>query len=106
MKRVLVSTVLTVATAGGLAVAAGSPALAAGQFYPAPGFASPNASCMGSAYDFGAHYGVDGASFPTIVHGGIGPSVSGHATSDGPGAVGAFSSAMAQSHGSIVTCLP
>jgi hypothetical protein len=87
------------------AVATAGPASAA-QFYPAPGFASSNASCVGSALTFGAHYGTDGSSFPQIEHGSVGPAVSGHATSDGPGAVGAFNSALAQQHGSILVCLP
>lgn len=105
--RFMVSRVALMLTLTGAVTAmAAAPAMADGQFYQAPGFTSPNASCMGSAYDFGAHYGTDGESFPAITHGAIGPSVSGHATSDGPAAVGEFSSTMAASHGSILTCLP
>lgn len=96
---------VAVAAASGIALATASPAFAAGQAYPAPGFASSQASCMGTAYDFGAHYGESGESFPEITHGAIGPSVSEHATNDGPGAVGEFSSTLAQNHGAIWDCL-
>lgn len=106
MTRIITKAALLLTLTGGAAVAAASPALANGQAYPLPGFPSANASCMGTAYDFGAHYGTDGESFPTVVHGGIGPSVSGHATTDGPGAVGEFSSTLAQGHGAVWVCLP
>lgn len=106
MRKGIVRAAVMAAIAGGAVVVATSPALASGQFYQAPGFPSQNSSCMGSAYDYGTHYGVTGDSFPTVVHGQVGPSVSEHATSDGPGAVGDFSSTMAQSHGSVLTCLP
>lgn len=109
MRSIIAKAALTIAAAGGLGVVTVTPALA-GQFYPAPGFPSGGASCMGTAYDFAAHYGVDpadsGDAPPPIVHGQVGPSESAHATSDGPGAVGDFSSTMAQSHGSILDCLP
>jgi len=87
------------------AAAATSPAFA-GQAYQAPGFPSGSASCIGSAMTFQAHYGLDGDSFPTVTHGAVGPSMSGHATSDGPGAVGEFNSTLAQSSGPIWVCLP
>jgi hypothetical protein len=84
-----------------------APALAGeGQAYPLPGFPSSHASCVGVGLDFGAHYGVDGSSFPEVTHGEIGPALSGHARDDGPGAVGAFNSALAQNHGDIGSCLP
>ncbi|HET7406749.1 MAG TPA: hypothetical protein VFJ21_06380 [Mycobacteriales bacterium] len=109
MKRIIAKAALTIVAAGGVGVVTVTPALA-GQFYPAPGFPSSGASCMGAAYDFAAHYGVDptgsGDGVPPIVHGQVGPSVSGHATTDGPGAVGEFSSSMAQNHGSVLDCLP
>ena len=93
------------AIAAGTAGIAAAPAFA-GQAYQAPGFPSANASCVGTALDFGSHYGTEGDSFPTVVHGAVGPSVSGHATSDGPGAVGEFNSTLAQTHGPVWTCLP
>ncbi|MDQ1585010.1 MAG: hypothetical protein QOH80_375 [Actinomycetota bacterium] len=92
-----------IALATGTALFLPGPAFA-GQAYPAPGFPSANASCVGTGLDFQAHYGGD--SFPTITHGTVGPNVSGHATNDGPGAVGAFNSALAQNHGWIMECLP
>ena len=94
---------VTLGTAGAIAMAA--PAFA-GQAYQAPGFPSSHASCVGTALDFGAHYGTDGESFPTITHGSVGPSVSGHARNDGPGAVGQFNSTLAGNHGAIWDCLP
>jgi hypothetical protein len=103
----IVKITLTAATLGGAVVLGpASPALASGRPYPIPGITSSNASCVGAALDFGAHYGVDGSTFPVVTHGQVGPSVSGHATSDGPGAVGAFNSELAQSHGDIQQCLP
>ena len=78
----------------------------AGQAYQAPGFPSGNASCVGAAMNFQAHYGGEDDSFPVITHGTVGPDMSAHATSDGPGAVGAFDSTLAQSSGPIWTCLP
>lgn len=95
-----------VAMTGGAVTVMAAPAFASGQFYSAPGFPSSNASCMGTAYDFGTHYGTDGESFPDITHGGVGASQSQHATTDGAGAVGEFSSTMAGQHGSVLTCLP
>ena len=106
MRWIVCRAALVVTVAGGVTAVAAGPALATGQFYHAPGFTNSNASCMGSASDFGAHYGVTGEGWPdAILHGEIGPSESEHATSDGPGAVGEFSSSMAASHGSILTCL-
>ena len=102
----LMSLTATMAVTGAIALGAAAPALADGRPYQAPGITSTNASCVGTALDFAAHYGSEGSTFPTITHGGVGPTVSGHATSDGPGAVGAFNSQLAQSHGDIQTCLP
>jgi hypothetical protein len=45
------------------------------------------------------------AALTIVAAGGVGV-VSGHATTDGPGAVGEFSSSMAQNHGSVLDCLP
>ena len=93
--------------ATGTLVAVSAPAFAGqGQAYPLPGVPSANASCAGSALAFAAHYGADGSSFPEVQHGSVGPSVSGHATNDGPGAVGQFNSTLAQNHGDIQTCMP
>jgi len=78
----------------------------AGQAYQAPGFPSSSASCVGAAMNFQAHYGGEDDSFPVITHGTVGPNMSAHATGDGPGAVGGFESALAQSSGPIWTCLP
>jgi hypothetical protein len=105
LTRLTVRFTVTAAAAGGLVFAPAVPAFASGQAYQAPGFTSPNASCMGTAYDFGAHYGESGESFPDFTHGAIGPSISEHATSDGPGAVGEFSATLAQSHGAVWDCL-
>lgn len=106
MRRMVFQAALMGTVAGAVTAVAAAPASAAGQFYPAPGFTNSNASCMGSAYDFGANYGVTGEGWPdTVEHGEIGPSVSAHAMSDGPGAVGEFSSSMATGHGSILECL-
>ena len=77
----------------------------AGQAYQAPGFPSGNASCVGAAMNFQAHYGGENDTFPVITHGTVGPNMSGHATSDGPGAVGDFESTLAQSSGPIWECL-
>jgi hypothetical protein len=55
---------------------------------------------------FQAHYGGEDDSFPTITHGAVGPNMSAHATGDGPGAVGAFESALAQNSGPVWECLP
>ncbi|MDQ1709152.1 MAG: hypothetical protein QOG49_537 [Frankiaceae bacterium] len=85
--------------------AASAPAFA-GQVYPAPGFPSGHASCVGAAMNFEAHYGGEDDSFPVITHGSVGPNISAHATSDGPGAVGAFESALAQNSGPVWLCLP
>ena len=105
MFRIVTRSVTALALAAGAAVAVSGPALAGqGQAYSAPGFPSSNASCVGTVLDFGAHYGTDGGSFPTIEHGGVGTAVSGHATSDGPGAVGAFDSGLAQTHSDIGGC--
>jgi hypothetical protein len=104
--RIIRRTALLLTLAGGAAVAAASPALASGQAYPAPGFPSANASCTGSGYDFSAHYGANGESFPTVVHGAVGPSVSEDATTDGPGAVGEFTRSLAQTSGPIWVCVP
>ena len=87
------------------AAAATSPAFA-GQAYQAPGFPSGNASCVGTAMNFQAHYGGEDDSFPVITHGSVGPVMSGHATNDAPGAVGEFNSTLAQSSGPIWVCLP
>lgn len=96
--------VTSAATAVGLVVMS-APAFAS-QAAPAPGFASDNAGCVGSAMTFQAHYGGENDTFPTITHGTVGPTMSGHATSDGPGAVGAFESTLAQTSGPIWVCLP
>jgi hypothetical protein len=78
----------------------------AGQFAPGPGFASGNASCLGSATTFAAHYGDEGQYYPQVVHGSVGPAISADATTDAAGTVGDFNSTLAQSHGSIMACLP
>jgi hypothetical protein len=96
------ATVVVAAVAAG---SLGTPAFA-GQAYQAPGFPSGTASCVGAAMNFQAHYGGEDSSFPQIVHGTVGPNMSSHATSDGPGAVGAFESALAQSSGPVWVCLP
>lgn len=72
----------------------------------APGFPSTNASCVGSALAFAAHYGIEGDSYPVVVHGAVGPGISSDATGDAPGSVGAFNSSLAQDHGSIMACVP
>ena len=87
-----------------LAAAATAGPAFAGQAYQAPGFPSENASCVGTAMNYQAHYGGD--TFPVITHGTVGPTISGHATNDGPGAVGEFNSTLAQSSGPIWVCLP
>jgi hypothetical protein len=96
--------VILAATAAS-AIATGGPAFA-GQFASAPGFASSNASCVGSVTTFAAHYGDEGQYYPQIVHGSVGPAISADATSDAPGTVGAFNSTLAQSDGSILVCVP
>lgn len=97
----------TLALTAGTVAALGAPAFAGGgQAYSAPGFPSANASCVGSALDFGAHYGVDGESFPVPSHGEVGPDISEDARNDGPGAVGTFNRTLAESHGPIWTCVP
>ena len=88
-----------------LATAAAAPAFA-GQAFQAPGFPSGSASCVGSAMSFQAHYGGEDDTFPVITHGTVGQSMSGHATSDGPGAVGDFESALAHTSGPVWECLP
>ena len=101
-------TVSRTAIALGIAVAAtatAGPAFA-GQAYQAQGFPSGSASCVGAAMDFQAHYGGEDDSFPVISHGSVGPVMSGHATHDGPGAVGDFNSTLAQSSGPVWVCLP
>jgi hypothetical protein len=94
-----------VATTAVAAASLAAPAFA-GQTYQAPGFPNSNASCVGAAMNFQAHYGGENDTFPVITHGTVGPNMSGHATSDGPGAVGAFDSTLAQSSGPIWVCLP
>jgi hypothetical protein len=96
--------VVTLALATGSTVAICTPALASSQVYAAPGFPSANASCTRSVCAFGAPYGTTGGTFPTPTHGQVGPTTSGHATTDGPGAAGAFSSTLAQSSGPVWTC--
>ena len=93
---------VTITTA---ALAAATPAFA-GQAYRATGFPSGNASCVGAAMSFQAHYGGEDDSFPAITHGAVGPNMSAHATGDGPGAVGAFESTLAQNSGPVWECLP
>jgi len=89
----------------GTAIASAGPAVAGtGQAYPGPGFTSSHSSCVGAGLDFSAHYGVNGGSYPTITHGGVGPWVSADATGDAPGTVGAFNSAVARTHGSVDGC--
>lgn len=95
--------IVTLATASATLTVA--PALA-GQFSPGPGFASGNASCVGSVTTFAAHYGDEGQYYPQIVHGSVGPAISADATTDPPGTVGAFNSSLAQNHGSILACVP
>jgi len=95
--------VVTLATTSAAVTAA--PAFA-GQFAPAPGFASGNASCVGSVQTFAAHYGDEGQYYPQIVHGSVGPAISADATTDPPGTVGEFNSSLAQAHGSILACVP
>lgn len=96
---------LTVAITTTAALGMAAPAFA-GQVYPAPGFPSGSASCVGAAMNFQAHYGGENDTFPTITHGTVGPNISGHATTDAPGAVGAFESSLAQSSGPVWECLP
>ena len=98
-----IAAIATVTSAAAIVTAA--PAFA-DRLANAPGFASTNASCVGSALTYGAHYGVDGDNYPQIVHGQVGPAISSDATTDDPGAVGAFNSTLAQSHGSIMVCVP
>lgn len=93
---------VTVAVAATTTLGA-APALASGQAYPGPGFTSASASCIGAGLDFTAHYGPEGSTWPTVVHGTVGPEISGDASGE-PGVVGAFTSAAAQQHGSILTC--
>src|SRR4051794_36346609 len=93
--------VAAVATTG---VAPAAPAFA-GQAFTAPGFPSGNASCVGAAMNFQAHYGGENDTFPVITHGTVGPNMSSHATTDGPGAVCAFERSLAQSSGPGWGCL-
>lgn len=106
MSRISRITLAATAVGTAVALAPAAPAIAQGRPYQLPGVTSSNASCVGAALDFGAHYGVDGSTFPVVTHGEVGPAVSGHATNDGPGAVGSFNSQLAQSHGDIQECLP
>jgi len=107
MRHPIIRSLKTLVLGAGTVVVLSSPAFAGqGQAYPLPGIPSANASCVGSALAFAAHYGANGSSFPEVQHGAVGPAVSGHATNDGPGAVGDFNSTMAQRHGDISTCLP
>lgn len=106
MSRLFTRSLAGMAVAAGLTGGFAVPAFA-GQAYQAPGFSSSNASCVGTALDFSAHYGTDGQGYPDqLIHGEIGPSISHDATRDGPGAVGQFNSTMAQNHGPIWVCLP
>ncbi len=96
-----------VALVGGIAAGLTAPALAdSGRLANQPGLASDHASCVGSALDFGAHYGIDGGTYPDVTHGQVGPAISADATTDGPGAVGEFNSALAANHGTILVCVP
>src|SRR4051812_11104125 len=88
-----------------IAATTAAPAFA-GQAFTAPGFPSGSASCVGAAMNFQAHYGGENDTFPVVTHGTVGPNMSGHATTDGPGAVGAFESSLAQSSGPVWVCLP
>ena len=97
--------VAAIALATGTALVLPTPA-SAEQFYPLPGFTSVQSSCVGAGMNFAAHYGGTGSTFPDITHGSVGPIMSGHATGDGPGAVGAFNSTLAAQHGSVIECLP
>ena len=107
MFRTVGRAVAALAVTVGTVSALGAPALAGGgQAYPAPGFPNANASCVGAALDFGAHYGVDGESFPDTVHGEVGPDVSSDARNEPPGTVGAFNRTLATDHGPIWTCVP
>ena len=102
MTRIVRRAAVTLTLAAAAAVTAASPALAS----QAPGLPSSNASCVGAGLDFIAHYGFNGDSYPTVVHGQVGPSISQDATSDGSGGVGGFTSTLAQSHGAIWDCVP
>jgi hypothetical protein len=107
MTRTITRTATVVALAGGIAAGLAAPALAdSGRLANQPGLASDHASCVGSALDFAAHYGTDGDSYPVVVHGAVGPTISADATTDGPGAVGDFNSTLAAQHGTVMVCLP
>ena len=103
MRTLVRAVVVAAATVGAGSLAA--PAFA-GQAQQAPGFPSGTASCVGAAMSFQAHYGGEDSSFPQVVHGTVGPTMSWHATTDGPGAVGSFESSLAQSSGPVWVCLP
>ena len=64
MSPLLKITITATALGGAIAVATAAPAVAETRPYQLPGVTSSNASCVGAALDFGAHYGVDGSTFP------------------------------------------
>jgi len=105
MRTLIRAAIVSAVSVAGAVITAATPAFA-GQAYQAPGFPSGQASCVGAAMNFQAHYGGEDDTFPVITHGTVGPDMSGHATSDGPGAVGAFESSLAQSSGPVWVCLP
>lgn len=90
---------------GAIGVSGVGPAFA-DQAYPAPGFPSEHASCVGSSSDFQTHYAGEEDTFPVITHGTMGPTASGAATSLPPGSVGEFQSALARTSGPIWVCVP
>ena len=105
MRKIIGAAIVAAVSVSGTVAMAATPAFA-GQAYQAPGFPSDNASCVGAAMNFQAHYGGEDDTFPVVTHGTVGPDMSGHATSDGPGAVGAFESSLAQTSGPVWVCLP
>ncbi len=106
MTRTITRAAAAVALAGGTTAGLPAPSYAdPGRLLDQPGFASSNASCLGSAMTFAAHHGAEGDSFPEITHGAVGPDISGDATTYPPGAVGDFNSTLAQ-HGTILVCVP
>ena len=104
--RIVIRAAIVAAVSATAAVATAATPAFAGQAYQAPGFPSDKASCVGASMNFQAHYGGEDDTFPVITHGTVGPDMSEHATSDGPGAVGAFESSLAKSSGPIWVCLP
>src|SRR5690348_17870628 len=75
MRTLIRASIVTAVSIAAAVTTAATPAFA-GQAYRAPGFPSGQASCVGAAMNFQAHYGGEDDTFPVVTHGTVGPDMS------------------------------